>query len=334
MEVKLLNCLLVTVNINNGLVSQTEIGEDMERLKVLEDGKLSRDEKLQECDEILQELKEKVRRFIRTGEKNRQIDDAEKYAGFYRGKLREALRAENVFSNIVYSVQRENERSTWVIEVTPESAKDDMIRRLQEHFDAISIMSQFCLLASLSRAESDERKLHEAYDGMSAKYDILAQMVQLLYESPYSTLRKLSESLNVEISIVENTIKGCKSLFNVREFNEKYISLSPQGYDYAKYLPEREKKYSKTEMDMAIFENCVKMLSALQKNEAYHPEIGDADVSRSLFYHYSRVKASLNSRSYFYEDAHERGAVIIRQMGMDREDEDDGRDRYSEKRTS
>lgn len=305
----------------------------MEQLRALDDSKLNRDEKLQECDEVLQELKDKVRQFIGTGEKNRQLDDAEKFAGFYRSRLREALQAENALSDIFCSV-RENRQSDWLIEVIPVSAKNDVVRRLQERFDAISIISQFCVLASLSRAESEERKLHETYDRMSRKYDVLDQMVWMLYESPYSTPYKISEGLNIEINIVENTVKSCKSLFNIRKFNEKYISLSPQGYDYAKYLPARDRKYSKRELDVAVFENCIKILSALQKNEAYNPGIEDVDMGRNLFYQYSRAKASLNSRSSFYEDVHEREVVIERPIGMDREDEDDGRYRHSKKRTS
>jgi len=304
----------------------------MEQLRALDDNKLNRDEKLRECDEALQELKDNVRQFIGTGEKNCQLDDAEKSASFYRNKLREALRAENALSDIVCSA-KENRQSDWIIELIPESARDDVIRRLQERFDAISIISQFCVLASLSRAESEERKLRETYNRMSRKYAVLDRMVRLLYESPYSTPYKISGSLNIEINIVEDTIKSCKSLFNVRKFNEKYISLSPQGYDYAKYLPDRVRKYSKKEVDVAVFDNCIKMLSALQKNEAYNPGIEDADMGRSLFYHYSRAKVNLNSRSSLYEDAHERGVIIRKQPGMDREDEDDGRYRYSKKRT-
>lgn len=211
----------------------------MERLDVLDDRKLSRDEKLQECDETLQELKEKVRHFIRTGEKNCHLDNAEKSAASYRSWLREALQAETTLSEILCPDREENRRRDWMRKMIPESAKDDMIQRFQEHFDAISIISQFCVLASLSREESEERKLHKTYDRMSTEYSILDQMIQLLYKTSYSTLRKISESLNIEINTLENTLKSCKRLFNVREFNEKYISLSPWGYDYVKYLFER-----------------------------------------------------------------------------------------------
>ncbi len=306
----------------------------MERLYVLDDRKLSRDEKLQECDETLQELKEKVRHFIRTGEKNCHLDNAEKSAASYRSWLREALQAETTLSEILCPDREENRRRDWMRKMIPESAKDDMIQRFQEHFDAISIISQFCVLASLSREESEERKLHETYDRMSRKYDILAQIARLLYESPYSTFHNISEGLNIEIKTVENTIMSCKIFFNVRQFNEKYISLSPQGYDYVKYLPSRDKKYSKREMDRAIYDNCIKMLSALQKDEAYHSEIEDVDINRALFYHYRRTKENLNSKNYCYEDVDERDTVPGSWICIDREDEDNGRYRYSKKRTS
>jgi hypothetical protein len=305
----------------------------MEQLRILEDSKINRDEKLQECDEALQELKENIRRFIRTGEKNHQLDDAEKSVGFYRSRLRETMRAEHAFTDIFGSVMGDEGQSCIMIELI-ENTKHDMVRRLQEHFDAISVISQFCLLSSLSREESEELKLHEAYDRMSRKYDVLDRLVRLLYESPYRTPCQISGSLEIEVDIVENTIKSCKCLFNVREFNDKYVTLSPQGYDYAKYLPARERKYSRKELDRAVVENGIKMLSALQKNEAYKPGVDDADMGRSLFYHYSRTKACLNSRSSFYEDVHEKRVVFGRQTGMDREDEDDGRYRYSKKGTS
>lgn len=211
----------------------------MDRLCVLDDRKLSRIEKLQECDGMLQELKENVRRFIGTGEKNSQLDDAEKYAASYRSRLREALQAETALSEILCPDEEEDRRSDWMSKRISEPAWVEMVQKLQEHFDKISVTSQFCILASLSRAESEERKLHKTYDRMSRKYGTLDQTVRLLYKSPYSTFLKISESFNTEIKTVENTIMSCSILFHVREFNEKYISLSPQGYDYAKYLFER-----------------------------------------------------------------------------------------------
>lgn len=207
-------------------------------LQILENDELTRDEKLSECDETLQELKENIREYISTGDKNRQLEDAEKDIGIYQNMLKEALHAENVSKDILNSIATINTHDKLISKKITEILMGNITATIQGHFDIISVLSQFLMLVSMSKAETNIRKLHKEYDRMSNQYPLLNQIAQITYAHPYTCLEEISIKLDSEQKAVETTIYECEILFNVRCFekNGTYISLSPKGYDYVKYL--------------------------------------------------------------------------------------------------
>lgn len=274
----------------------------MNQLQILENNKLTRDEKLRECDETLQELKENISNYIRTGEKNRQLEDAEKEIGKYQNKLKEALEAKNL-SKTLLNILKTIDRHDYIIPLDcPNNIIIEVTTAIQSQFDIISVLSQFIMLVSMSKAETAMRKMHKEYDRMSCQYPELVPITWRLYKHPYTSLKQLSDNLGFEQHVVDTTIQECEILFNIRSFenNMHFISLSTQGYEYVKYLPTKEKKYTKQEIDAAVFTNITGVLDALQKNTFFKPKIDDADLTRIILHNYTKARKTLYNSSRFH----------------------------------
>lgn len=298
----------------------------MNQLQILENDELTRDEKLSECDETLQELKENIREYISTGDKNRQLEDAEKDIGRYQNMLKEALYAENVSKAILDSIKTINTHDELISKKLSETIMHDITDIIQGHFDIISVLSQFLVLVSMSKAETKIRKQHKEFDRMSKQYPLLNQIARMTYDYPYTCLEQISNKLSFEQKAVETTIYECEILFNVRSFEKSglYISLSPQGYDYVKYLPTRDRKYSKSELDKAIFTNSIGMLEAIQKNTPFKSNIDDADLNKYLYNKYNKAKTELYSHSLYEWDDIERRLIFSTEPINDGEEENHG----------
>lgn len=293
----------------------------MNQLQILENNELTREEKLRECDEILQEFKENIREYITTGDKNCQLEDAERDIGRYQNTLKEALHAENVSKDILSSIEAINTLDKLISTEISEMMRD-ITATIQNHFDTIAVLSQFLMLVSMSKAETATRKLHKEYDRMSEHYPLLNQIAQMIYAHPYTCLEQISIKLSFEPKAVETTIDECEILFNVRSFekNRQFVSLSSQGYAYVKYLPTRDKKYSQSELDKAIFTNCVGLLEAIQKKRLYKPNINDADMNKYFFNEYNKVKELYSNA--FHERDMDREFIISTELINDGKEED------------
>jgi len=287
----------------------------MELLRNLENDQLSRDEKLREYDETIQELKENVRQYISSGEKSCLLDEAEKCLGEFQSRLGQALQAESAVWQIADAVRESPVQKDMTFGKVPESVKAVICGKVQEYFDAVSVMSQLYTIASISSAWTKEKIQQRRYDHMREEYHQLDKVVALIHEKPYSKEADISRRLDMRAGELGKILNGCSILFHEREFGEsgKVVSLSYQGYDYVKYAAEKDRKYSRREIDVNVYKNSVALIEALRKNEfSFKLQVEDADLCRSFGRQYSRARIEINDKAGLYGDLQEReGAYFV-----------------------
>lgn len=261
----------------------------------------------------LREMCESVCRYIKTGVKNKQLEELipieDEFRKKYEKRFDTSKIVENIrnleynksFNDFIAVIEDENGRKNEVlVQKFYGQIMEDVLTTIQQELEEIirdtAYLSHMNVLYELYTREEKLKYEEEKFQKLSEKYQLMADIAELLSKQRRMELEDLRRSENVSYEDMRRLLSDCSEYFNIRTRNEKTeISLSPTGRKYIEYILNKEKTYSYEALNQLVYENCDSLMDALEnscekgiKFELKLKEIS-ADRERAIKHKYFRT---------------------------------------------
>ncbi|MEY8391884.1 hypothetical protein AALA98_11000 [Lachnospiraceae bacterium 45-W7] len=254
----------------------------------------------QEKETFLRELGNSVHNYIKTGVKNRQLEDlieleaefnqkyeerfdtkkiAEQISEFskesligivekYKEKMERAAISEGNAEDRAYSVDtiyrmQLGEASDEIYEIVVEKMSDNLNTVIRD----MAYLSHMNMLYELYEREEQLRREEEEYDRISQKYQKIADIMKNLSQKRRMQLEQLQEQTDISQKELEKILNRNSKYFNMRQKLESIqISLSPSGKKFYEHIMDSQEKFSREAANQLIYKNCDRLMEALENS--------------------------------------------------------------------
>ncbi|MDE6601494.1 MAG: hypothetical protein K2K90_04910 [Lachnospiraceae bacterium] len=243
-------------------------------------------------DNYLKELGNAVHNYMKTGVKNKQLDDLAELEEKFQQKYQERLDIKEIADLISQSSQKkmneigkdykwkidaannqENPEKVYinniekVSELISKTVAEVIVDRLQKVIKDTAYLSHMNMLYELFEQEEQLRREEEEYERISKRYQKMADIAKTLSNQRRMEIELLQKKADVSQKELEELLSRNGKYFNVREKqNSVQISLSPAGRKYNEYIVNWQERYSKKAVDQLIYKNCSNLIEALENS--------------------------------------------------------------------
>lgn len=237
----------------------------------------------------LKELGASVHNYIRTGVKNRQLDELLELEEVFQEKYEESFDIKEI-ANIIsmssknkigeisktYRKEIKNEMSKEkIFEFNIEKASDHIMEmvievvhdKLQKILKDAAYLSHMNMLYELYEKEERLRREEAEYEKISEKFQKMADITKSLSREKRMKIEELQKQVNISEQELGGVLSQNKKYFNIREKQESIqVSLSPKGRKYCDYVMDSQEKYSKSTLNQLVYKNCDKLMESLENS--------------------------------------------------------------------
>jgi hypothetical protein len=242
-----------------------------------------------ERETYLKELGESVHRYLKTGVKNKQLDDLvflekkfqEKYEQRFDIKSIASKISENSkeiileigFAEHIAEKDSSCDASKEMDFSIKKKASDQIINvidevvnnNLQKILKDTAYLSHVNMLYEIYEQEERLRREEREFDRRSEKFPKMADVTKKLSERRRMELEELEQQVNMSQKELEDLLNGCSMYFNVRGRKENVqISLSTKGRKYNEYILNSQKIYSNDALNQLVYKNCNSLMESLE----------------------------------------------------------------------
>lgn len=238
----------------------------------------------------LKELGNSVHNYIKTGVKNRQLDELieleetfnQKYQErFDTRKLAEQISdfSRNSVCEIVNEYLESNSATTSIIKeqdfslssIRASKTYEVLLENVYNRLDAIvrdtAYLSHMNMLYEIYEKEERLRREEEEYDRISEKYQKMADVLKKLSRQKRMELEQLQEQTDLSRAELENLLGQNTKYFNVRKKSESIqVSLSPSGRKYYDHVMDAQETFSRETLHQIIYKNCDNLMESLENS--------------------------------------------------------------------
>lgn len=245
-----------------------------------------------ERDAYLKELGESTYHYLKTGVKNRQLDDLifleeefqEKYEQRFDIKSIADMISEKSKDKLLeissvkaaedqdhsFGLSKKNNFSCMLENVTNQITNivfEVVNSNLQRILKDAAYLSHVNMIYEMCEREDRSRREERDFDKISEAFKKMADVAVKLGENKRMELAELEQQINISQEDMEDLLNGCSSFFNVRDRkNNVQISLSPKGRKYNEYVLNFQKKYSNDTVNQLIYKNCNNLMESLENS--------------------------------------------------------------------
>ena len=240
-----------------------------------------------ERDYYLKELGKAVHNYVRTGVKNKQLEELAALEEKFQKRYRER------FDISVITDMISDENSKLVLEIEQKTFDDDDLRDrmtymhllqktskqitkmvnqvLEEKLDKIlkdaAYLSHINMLYEIYEKEEKLRREEREYEMISEQFHYMTYIAEELSKHRRMELTELRFKTGISKNELEGIVNRCSKFFNIRDKkNTVEISLSPVGKKYCNYITNENQNYSKEVFNQLTYKNMVELMQSLEKS--------------------------------------------------------------------
>lgn len=244
----------------------------------------------QEKETYLKELENSVHNYIKTGVKNRQLEDLIELEEEFNQKYNERFDTKKIAEQISeysknfmidfvkeYVKINDNRKiSRDLVYSLPSDESSDkfyhiMVEtisyKLNEAINDAAYLSHMNMLYELYEKEEQLRREKDEYDRISEKYQQMADIMKTLSEQRRIELKQLQEQTGISKLALEYILTQNPKYFNIRQKSEDIqVSLSPSGKKYYNHVMDSQETFSGETFHQTIYKNCDNLMEALENS--------------------------------------------------------------------
>lgn len=279
-----------------------------------------------EKEVYLRELGNSVHGYIRTGVKNRQLDDLieleinfqERYEKrFDIGRIVQAI-SENSKEvvdkkaisdyNQALETLTDSKRMQEVCNSLIQETSDRILNvvtevvnnTLQDVLRDAAYLSHMNMLYELYEQEEKLRREEAEYEKISERYQHMADITRLLSKKKRMELEDIQRQTHLSQEELEGMLRNCDRYFNMRDKADGIqVSLSPTGKKYNEYFANERNLYSAKALNQLVYKNCDNLMDSIDKTctrgVTYEPHFEHIppEEERTLQFKYDKIMKKL-----------------------------------------
>lgn len=275
-----------------------------------------------EKDNYLKELGNSVHNYVRTGVKNKQLDELvsleEKFQKRYRerfdiniitdmimdGNEKLVLEIEQKELQNIQASEKKNYKQ--LVQKTSRQLTEMVNHVLAENLNRVlkdaAYLSHINMLYDIYEKEEKLRREEKEYEKISEQFRYMADITKELSKCRRMELSELQSKANLTKKEMEDVVNACSKYFNIRDKKDDLeISLSPSGRKYCNYIINTKQTYSQEAFNQLTYKNMTELMQSLEKSYdwgvAYevHIEGISPERERALLCKYNSIVKKLTS---------------------------------------
>lgn len=241
----------------------------------------------QERDNYLKELGTAVHNYVRTGIKNKQLEELasleEKFQKRYKERFDINIITEMILDEnrkLILEIERKELSNSSVVDrmdymhllqKTSKQITERINHVLTENLNKVlkdaAYLSHINMLYEIYEKEEKLQRAEREYEMISEQFRYMTYIAKELSKCRRMELAELQTKADIPKKELENVVNRCSKYFNIRDKkNTVEISLSPAGKKYSNYIINEKQAYSKETFNQLTYKNMVELMQSLEKS--------------------------------------------------------------------